>query len=376
MTKKLTYVANRVSADDSQHWVHIPNLLHEMEKLGWEIDLVSERGGSGTATVLGLPVTFLSESSRVSRVCSLVRHLIRGGSRNRVVFVRISKSAGLVAGALGRLLGWKTVYWLSDVVVDFNAKRLGWRAPFEYYMMWTMFRLVDRLVTGPERIVDYFMREYRLPKQKVALLYNDLDLNGIAPAKAHTGSAIRVLMVHWLSPRRDTIRYFPALLAALERQAEKGASVQLDVIGGGPEQPLLEHYASENPGKVGVTFHGPMPNRELDEFYRSATIFVMPSYREGFARVLLEAMARGLPIVSTDAGGTRDVLGEDQQPYVVDRDDSGGFGMAVERLLSSPADQRRLAAENLRTVKRFSTPQVARMYDRALSSLIGASAAS
>jgi glycosyltransferase involved in cell wall biosynthesis len=87
-------------------------------------------------------------------------------------------------------------------------------------------------------------------------------------------------------------------------------------------------------------------------------------------------MARVLPIVSTDAGGTRDVLGEDQQPYVVDRDDSGGFGMAVERLLSSPADQRRLAAENLRTVKRFSTPQVARMYDRALSSLIAASAAS
>jgi len=88
--------------------------------------------------------------------------------------------------------------------------------------------------------------------------------------------------------------------------------------------------------------------------------------------VILEAMARGLPIVATDAGGTRDILGPGQQAYVVNRDDPEEFGKAVERLLSSSEDRRRLSDENLATVQRFSTPQIALMYDRALSELIGA----
>jgi glycosyltransferase involved in cell wall biosynthesis len=374
--KRLTYIANYLSADDSQHWVHVPRLLREMERLGWEIDLVSERGGQGKMEVLGLPVTFLSNNARWSRLFPLVGHLWKGGARNRVVYVRISKSAGLIAALLGRLRGWKTVYWLSDVVVDFNAKRLGWKAPFEYYGMWALFRLVDRLVTGPERVVDYFARKYRLPKRKIALLYNDLDLEDIQPALLASDEELRVLMVHRLSPRRETMRYFPALMSALEREAQKGRPVRLDIIGGGPEQPQLERYVADNPGRVTVNIHGPMPNRELGTYYAHATMFVMPSYREGFARVLLEAMARGLPIVATDAGGTGDIFGPLQQPYIIDREDSGGFGQAVSRMLSSPEDRQRLGAENLDRVQRFSTPEVARMYDRELSKLIGAEPAS
>ena len=139
--KRLTYVVNYLSADNSQHWVHIPNLLAEMEKLGWEVDLVSERGGQGKAEVLGMPVTFLSKNSRWARLVPLALHLLKTRARNGgLVYVRISTSAAFLSAVLGRLLGWKTVYWLSDVVVDFNAKRLGWKGPFEFYQMWTLFR--------------------------------------------------------------------------------------------------------------------------------------------------------------------------------------------------------------------------------------------
>ncbi len=275
--KRLTYVVNYLSADNSQHWVHIPNLLSEMEKLGWEVDLVSERGGQGRAEVLGMPVTFLSKNARWARLFPLARHLLKTRGRGGLVYVRISKSAAFLSAALGRLLGWKTVYWLSDVVVDFNATRLGWKAPFEYYQMWTLFRLVDRLVTGPERIVDYFAHHYRLPRRKITLLYNDLAIDGIQPAGLRDEHDVRVLLVHWLSPRRDTMRYISSLLAALERESQKGRKVQLDIVGGGPEQPLLERFVSEHDSPVAVNFHGPVPNRDLGQFYSRATIFIMPS---------------------------------------------------------------------------------------------------
>jgi glycosyltransferase involved in cell wall biosynthesis len=370
--KRLTYIVNHVSANDAQHYVHIPGLLSELEKLGWETELVSERGGRGRAEILGRQVTFLSERSKTKRAFALVHYLLgmrlRGGG---VVFVRISKFAAAVSALLGRLLGWKTVYWLSGTVEDFNL-RGGLKARIGMGAMWVLLRLIDRLATGPEAMVHYYAATYRLPTNNLVLLYNDIDTSAGRSARLAQPEP-RVLLVHRLSPVRETDRYFPALLDGVSSYAQNvGGRVIVDICGDGPERPQLEEIARNAPPPIDVRFHGAIPQRKLDAFYDRATIFVMPSYREGFPRVILEAMAHGLPIVATDAGGTRDILGPGQQAYVVNRDDPEEFGKAVERLLSSSEDRRRLSDENLATVQRFSTPQIALMYDRALSELIGA----
>lgn len=370
--KKLTYIVNYLSADDAQHFVHIPNLLREMEKLGWTIDLVSERGGQGQAEVLGHTVTYLSRRSRAARMFNLARTLLRmrrdGG---RLVFVRISKFAALGSAVLGRIFGWKTVYWLSGAVEDYN-RRKGMKGRLEFAGMWILFRLVDRLATGPEAMVDYYRRLYGLAERKVLLLYNDIDIGGACPDRGTSDRGeMRVLTVHRLSPVRESHRYFPAILQALGDSArENGAPIMLDVCGDGPERESLEAMAAKPPKGVTVVFHGSVPQRKLGNFYGKATVFAMPSYREGFPRVIIEAMASGLPIVATDAGGTRDLLGAAQQPYVVDRDDAAAFGEALRTLLSSAGDRKLLASENLAMVRRFDTPQVAHMYASGLGSLI------
>jgi glycosyltransferase involved in cell wall biosynthesis len=369
--KRLTYIVNYLSADDAQHYVHIPNLLVELEKLGWEIDLVSERGGTGTAELLGRRVTFLSLHSKPQRVVNLVRHLLNmRRSGGTLVFVRISKFAALFSAIAGRLFGWKTVYWLSGTVEDFNLRN-GAGARLQFAGMWLLFHLVDRLATGPETMVGYYRRLYGLPQRKVVLLYNDIDLGQASGRDAAKSDRLNVLIVHRLSPVRETDRYFPALLDALERFARTTKrAVRLDICGEGPEREQLETMAARA-SRIDVQFQGAVPQRALRRFYDDAAIFIMPSYREGFPRVMIEAMAHGLPIVATDAGGTRDLCGPAQQEYVIDRDDPAAFGTAVERLLRSPGDRKRLAAENLQSVQRFGTPNVARMYDRALSPLVG-----
>ena len=76
-SKRLTYVVNFVSAGDSQHFVHIPNLLNELEALGWDIELVSERGGAGTGMIAGRPFRYLSQTSKTKRLFNLVRTFMR-----------------------------------------------------------------------------------------------------------------------------------------------------------------------------------------------------------------------------------------------------------------------------------------------------------
>lgn len=373
--KKLVYILNYVNADDTQHFVHVLNLLTRLKQLGWSVVLISEKGGKGTRSVLGHEVLYMSENGKWSRLIRLgwtLAKLRRQGYR--LVFVRISKTAALVASSLSRPFGWQTLFWLSGAIADFNDRKPWPRRAYEAAVLRMIFTLTHRFVSGPEAMIRYYQTEYRVPRHKCLLLYNDIDIGTFTPAPAPASSdGLSILLLHRLSPVRETTRYMPAIIATLgEHVAARRSPIRLDIVGDGPERAALEAAAASVPDGLRVIFHGAVPNRRVREFYTRADVFIMPSYREGFPRVIIEAMAMGLPIVSTDAGGTRDLFGPLQQEFVVPRDDSGLFADSLKRLLSDGEKRRGLSQENVREVKRFSTESVAQMYDSALSALLAA----
>jgi glycosyltransferase involved in cell wall biosynthesis len=165
------------------------------------------------------------------------------------------------------------------------------------------------------------------------------------------------------------MRWFPRLLAMMQSRHELGKSVRFDVIGAGPE--LLDmKNAARAYSDLDLCFHGLMPNWEINAFYRRADLFVMPSYREGFPRVIIEAMAHGIPIVSTNAGGTSDLFGPHQAPYCFDRGDAEGFVNAADRLFDDVKLRERMAKENIEQAQRFSTHSVAQQYDETLRTIL------
>lgn len=372
--KSLIYVVNRIGKQDSQHFVHIPNLLNRLCLDGWSIRLISERGGRGQTTVSGIPLTYLSSEGRWSRLPKLASALIgarRGG--NRLVFVRISKSAALVSAVLGRIFGWKTLYWLCGKNEDFNIREKSWIGRGEIIFLWILFRLVDNLVTGPEEMNKYYRDYYGLPERKVITLYNDIETEGLPAAdryeeKRHE-TTLNILMVHRLSPIRETMNWFPGIMKMLSRRQAAGKWTRFDVVGGGPELPELQEEAVKYPD-VDIHFHGTVPNSDLECFYRRADLFIMPSAREGFPRVVIEAMGRALPIVATAAGGTRDLFGPLSRPYCFALDDTEGFAKAIDELLDDRELRVQLARENRERVEKYSTISVARQYDEKLSGIL------
>lgn len=372
--KKLVYVLNYVHPSDVQHFVHVMALLRTLEeRCGWEIALLSEKGGEGVQVVHSKEVRYLSRNGKASRLIALataLAELRRDGYR--LVFVRISKPAALVSSIVGKVLGMRVLYWQSGTIHDWDNNEPFIKRLFDNLLNTSIVALIDRFVTGPESMLDYYERALGVPRRKLTLLYNDIDLDRFYPEvqSPRKEGPVKLLMVHRFSPVRQTGLYFPAMIKKLNLAAAEGLSFVLLLIGEGPELPLLKKQAEAAVPGVTVQFIGAVPNSQIQNYYAEADLFVMPSYREGFPRVMIEAMAMRLPAVATDAGGTRDIVGPRQLEYIVSRDDPDAFAQRIVDLACDEEAQRAVGEENLVHVQRYSTPVVADMYDRALSALL------
>jgi len=123
-------------------------------------------------------------------------------------------------------------------------------------------------------------------------------------------------------------------LATLVTAAAKVASrfpVRLALIGAGSLQPDLRAQA-EALG-VGVEFPGVVDHRRLSERYREADVFVLPSFTEGHPKVLIEAMASGLPCVASDCPGNRALVRDGETGLLFDARNPDALAAALERVL-------------------------------------------
>ncbi len=372
--KKLVYVLNYVHPSDVQHFVHVMALLRTLEeRCGWEITLLSEKGGEGVQVVHGKEVRYLSRNGKVSRLVSLavaLAKLRRNGYR--LVFVRISKPAALVSSIVGKMSSMRVLYWQSTANFDLDRHKPLINRFADDFAMACIKLGIDRFVTGPEYMLRYYEENYKIPKNKLLLLYNDIDLERFIPSAVPRASdgALKILFVHSLSPSKNAVLYIPRIIERLNALAAEGQRIELDLIGDGPERNHIHEQIKAAHGNCSVQMLGAVPNTDLPQYLAGADIFIMPSYREGMPRALMEAMAMRLPAVATDAGGTRDIVGPRQLEYIVSRDDPGAFAQRLVDLACDEEARRTVGEENFVHVQRYSTPVVADMYDRALSALL------
>ncbi len=108
------------------------------------------------------------------------------------------------------------------------------------------------------------------------------------------------------------------------------------VVGEGPERSSLERLAAGLGLADRVRFLGHVPQADLPDIYSAADALVLASSREGWANVLLEAMACGTPVVATDVWGTKEVVSDPAAGKLVSERSPGAIAAAVQSLLGSP----------------------------------------
>lgn len=107
------------------------------------------------------------------------------------------------------------------------------------------------------------------------------------------------------------------LLQAVKLLKEAGASFKTLIVGSGPLEDELETYIRDNNLDDVVTMVGWIDSSELPQYYATANIYVGPSLHEAQGLVFLEALATGLPVVTTDQGGMKDFIRNGENGFMV-----------------------------------------------------------
>jgi glycosyltransferase involved in cell wall biosynthesis len=366
----ICYVVPSWSPDDASHMAHLPRLL---AAIGAACDLhVIVQHASGCPQIPNAAsVQIQRPGNHLRRGIELLQLAWRLRARGcRRFFVRISASAALELGILGRLAGLQVYYWVSG---QGDNLRPPWRTvgrrlahTLGQWLIRVNIRLAHRLVTGPEKMVDYYAHQLGAQPTRTTVLYNDVaiprEAELLAPGRARAALGLAadtpvVLFVGRVSPLKGGRR----LVAIATRLASRCPAARLLVVGSLAHLPEVPAEAHRR-GLRNLEFRGPVPNHALAAYYRAADVLILPSESEGFPRVLLEAMAHGVPVVAFDVGGVTDIVHPVQRRLVVPRGDVEALVAGVESLLADPAVRAAQARAGRLAVERFSTERVARMF--------------
>lgn len=141
------------------------------------------------------------------------------------------------------------------------------------------------------------------------------------------------------------------LLEALEHLKSKWPDLKCVLIGEGPLQPSLKHYARK--ARINEMCIFLAPRNDIEAIYSIFDIFVLPSIREPFGLVALEAMAAGVPVIATDAGGPKDYIHSGYNGILVPSENAQALAGQINRLLSDASLCETLVAEGIKTVKEY-----------------------
>jgi len=140
-------------------------------------------------------------------------------------------------------------------------------------------------------------------------------------------------------------RFVPAkgvdlLLRAFKLLLESGTAAELDLVGDGEEMPALARLSRSLGIEDRVLFHGWLGRDALLQQYCRAHLFVSPSRKEGFGKVIIEAMAYGLPVLATEVGVSRFLVNPPECGVLVMADSHQRLAEQLIQMASQPGTRR------------------------------------
>lgn len=275
-------------------------------------------------------------------VLEIFDYLERGGFSE--VVISTPGPVGLCALAAAKSLGLPTVgiyhtdfpQYVRILTDDSFMETLTWN-----YMHWFHSQL-DLLYVNSEDYRKCWI-ERGIPAERLRILPRGLDTRLFDPAKRDRGfwasrglgeGEVGMLFVGRVSKEKN----LDVLVSALRRMPADGPRVRPLIVGDGPYMAEMRRLLGD------AIFTGYLGGEELARAYASADMFVFPSTTDTFGNVILEAQASGIPVVVSDVGGPRDLVGHGVDGMITRGLDADDLAAAIKMLAADDGLRRRMGA--------------------------------
>ncbi|MBU2025226.1 glycosyltransferase family 4 protein [Patescibacteria group bacterium] len=220
------------------------------------------------------------------------------------------------------------------------------------------------------------IKYYQAPASKIQVIYHGFNRKIFNPKTAQNPAAIKkiknkfkikkdyLLYVGAIQPRKN----LSVLLKAFETVKENQSGRELSLVLAGPRAWLNQivfkqiqscRFASD------IIFTGPFKTRELPGLLGAARAFVFPSLYEGFGIPVLEAMASGTPVISSDNSSLPEVGGG--APQYFNAQNSSELAAIIKNVLDSPGLQKSMRQKGLEQARKFSWEKCAKLTSQILT---------
>ena len=244
------------------------------------------------------------------------------------------------------------IAWARGVPVVVNyrgGEAASFLARSRAIVHWTM-RRAKALAVPSQFLAEVFGR-FGMASEVVP---NIVDLQRFRPGQ-RSASGARLLVARNLEPIYDNATALRAF--ALLRQQRPDAL--LTIAGSGPQLVELQALAIQLGVHDAVTFAGRLDRDAMAIAYREADVVLNPSLVDNMPNSLLEAMASGVPVVSTDVGGVPFIAEHERTALLVPPGQPDAMASAVARVLSDATLAQTLRTAGLAEVQRYTWPEVA-----------------
>ncbi len=234
---------------------------------------------------------------------------------------------------------------------------------------------MDQILAVSRFTADRMKQVFDIPDDRISIFPNAVDVMPLSQRAYNPQSPQnrRILTVARLDEWEKGVG---AVIRAIPQVIQRIPNVEYKIVGDGKLRSDMQMLAAELGVNAHVHFAGKVTDDELNTAYGEADAFVMPSLKEGFGIVYLEAWQHGLPVLAgnRDAGG--EVVENDRDGLIVNPISTDQIAEAIVRLLSDPPLRQRLGAAGREKLEReYSHERFAERFEAAIRSLLPAGCA-
>ena len=255
----------------------------------------------------------------------------------------------------------------TDLLIDDfqKSKKSGW-IRLLFWLQSFICRKADVIIV-PSEYISELVRGWGVPKEKVEVVYNGSDFKPAELSKEDSRKKIGIAGNIILSyGRLVPWKGFRMLIKIMPKLLEINQFFRLVIVGEGPELKTLQTMVKNMGLEKKVYLIGKQSKEQLAVYLAAADVFVLNTGYEGFSYEILEAMLAGVPVVTTSAGGNREIIQQGENGFMVKHNDEFNLIEAIKTVWQTPELQKRFIENGKETAKYFS---VEKMLDKTIKLL-------